>query len=97
MVIIVQYSFPSTSIDEVLKVSEKAPPLPDYFATKGPYARGKQGVGITGIAIYEVADSRTKQAMDELFKFEWLYQGIPGYSSEITPYFEVAEALKLVM
>ena len=96
MVIVVRYSYPLASTGDAVKVFTGMPPVPDFLTQKGPYITSEEGVGISGIVLYEFENSKLKEALDEVAKRMISYYSVPGYTYDLRPYYGVDEALKLL-
>jgi len=95
VVIISLWSFPPESSKEIGKRVLELPPLPAYMAMKD-YVNNEVGVGIKVITIYEVDQSKIREALEVLNNRYVIFFGVPGFTYSIQVWLETMEALKLV-
>jgi hypothetical protein len=96
MVIIARMSYPPESANEMAKRYMEIPQLPDFMTRKGPYVGANLSEGVRIEVLYELDNSKLAEGMDFVANFYTMFFGVPGFRYEITPYFEVAEALKMI-
>jgi hypothetical protein len=96
MVIIGRMYYPTDSTQEMAKRFLEAPQIPDFMSRKGPYVGSSLEEGISIVALYELDNSKLAEGMDFVANYYAMFFGVPGFKYEITPHFEVAEALKLI-
>jgi hypothetical protein len=95
MVIITLWSFPPESAKEIGKSVLELPPLPAYMTMKD-YVNNEVGVGIKVITIYEIDQSKIREALEVLNNRYVIFFGVPGFTYSIQVWLETMEALKLV-
>lgn len=96
MIIISNVNYPPEGAREITKRFLKAPVLPDFIHKKGPYVCAKQKTGIHSITFYELENSRLAEGLEAINESLAIYIGVPGYTYDITPYFETEEGLKMI-
>ena len=95
MVIITLWSFPPESAKEIGKRGLELPPLPAYMTMK-EYVNTEVGVGMKVITIYEIDQSKIREALEVLNNRYVIFFGVPGFTYSIQVWLETLEALKLV-
>mgnify|MGYP001547118381 FL=1 len=96
MVIITKSSYPPESAQEMAKKFLEAPQIPTYLSRKGPYVSSNLSDGITIAAYYELDNSKLAEGMNFIGNYYAMFFGVPGFKYEITPHFEIMEALKMI-
>ena len=96
MVIIPSLSYPPESARDMAKRFMEAPQVPDFMSRKGPYVGSRLADGISIVALYELDNAKMAEGLDFIANYYTMYFGVPGFRYEITPYFEVAEGLKML-
>jgi hypothetical protein len=96
MVIIGRMYYPTDSTQEMAKRFLEAPQIPDFMNRKGPYVGSSLEEGISIVALYELDNAKLAEGMDFVANYYAMFFGVPGFKYEITPHFEVAEALKMI-
>lgn len=96
MVIISNVTYPPESAREIAIRYLKAPVLPDFLVKHGPYVSSSMNEGINSITFYEVEDKRLSEGIKAIGESLAIYFGVPGYTYEIRPYFELEEGLSLI-
>lgn len=96
MVIIAMVSYPTENTKEVAKRMLELPPLPAYITLKGVYTSSEVGVGIKGIAIYELDQSKVSEAIGFIAARYTKYYGVPGFTYSANIWLEAKEALKAI-
>ena len=95
MVIISIWAFPPESANKIGKCALELPPLPAYMTMKD-YVSTEVGVGIKVITVYEVDQSKIREAIEVVSNRYIKFFGIPGFTHSIQVWQETAEALKLI-
>ena len=96
MVIIGQMSYPPESANEMAKRFLELPEIPAFLNRKGPYVGANISDGVSIFVVYELDNSKLADGMDFIANFYTNFFGVPGFKYQITPHFEVAEALKML-
>ena len=96
MIVINSFSYPLQSVEACVKCYMELPPFPDFIIEKGHYTRFVKGVGIEGIHILEVDDSKRAEANEFIGKRILAFSGVPGFSCSSQPWTTVEEALKML-
>lgn len=96
MVIIGKMCYPPDSAPEVGKRFLSGGELPDYISLKGPYILGATGEGMQSLAIFECDKAKIGEALDAVSNRYARYIGVPGLTYSIHPWFDAAEALKMI-
>jgi len=96
MVIVVNLSYPPERAKEIAGRFIKAPSIPEYMTRKGPYISSEIGGGIYTLSIYELDKSRLAEGLEFLGNYMVLFFEVPGFTYEVKPFFDVAEALKMI-
>lgn len=96
MVIIGRMYYPTDSTQEMAKRFLEAPQVPDFMKRKGPYVGSSLAEGISIVALYELDNAKLAEGMDFIANFYAMFFGVPGFKYEISPHFEVTEALKMI-
>ncbi len=96
MVIIGQMSYPPESAHEMAKRYMEIPQIPDYMSRKGPYVGSNLSDGVSIFVVYELDNSKLADGMEFVANFYTMFFGVPGFKYQITPYFDVAEGLKML-
>ena len=96
MVIIGRMYYPTESTQEMAKRFLEAPQVPGFMSRKGPYVGSDLAEGISIVAFYELDNAKLAEGLDFVGNYYAMYFGVPGFKYEIQPYFEVAEALKMI-
>lgn len=96
MVIITNLSYPPESVQEIAKRFLEAPQIPDYMVRKGPYVGANLSDGLFIVSVYELDKSKLAEGMEFIANYFTMFFGVPGFKYEITPFFDVAEALKMI-
>ena len=99
MVISIETSYPTESVNQIAKKYLErmaSNPPPDYLTMKGPYIKGKTGIGIHSFTIFEVENNNLAEGMSFLIESMASYIGIPGYTYTIDIRMEAQEALKAI-
>ncbi len=96
MVIIGQMSYPPESAQEMAKRYMEIPEIPEYMTRKGPYVGSNLSDGVSIFVVYELDNSKLAEGMQFVANFYTMFFGVPGFKYQITPYFDVAEGLKML-
>jgi hypothetical protein len=96
MVIFTSVSYPPESNKELAAKFLEAPQVPDFMTKRGPYATANLAEGIIVTSLYELDNSKLADGLDFLGNYMATYFGVPGFMYEITPYYEINEALKMI-
>jgi hypothetical protein len=95
MVIITHVIYPSEGARAMAERFLDAPELPDYMTKKGPYVTSNlEGILLT--SLYEFENERLADGFKFLGDYMAIYFGVPGFSFEIIPYFEIKEGLSMI-
>ncbi len=96
MVIISDVTYPPESAKEIAKRYLKAPILPTFLKKKGPYITADRRDGIHSITFYELENEKLADGLKAIGDSLSIYFGVPGYSYNIKPYYELQEGLKML-
>lgn len=96
MVVIGMMCYPPDSAHELGKRFLNRPELPDYITMKGPYIMSATGEGIQSLSLFECDKSRMAEAIDVIANRYAGYIGVPGMTYSVHPWFDAAEALKMI-
>ena len=96
MVITTMVSYPPESAQEMAKRFLEAAPLPDYMTRKGPYISSCIKDGIIATSLIELDNSKLAEGLEFLGNYMAIFFGVPGFTYEIKPRFEIEEALKMI-
>ncbi len=96
MIVISNVHYPPASTREVAKRYLKAKALPDYITKKGPYISSSTQMGIHSITYYEMENHRLPEGLVVIGESMSEYFGVPGYTYDIKPYFELEEGLGIL-
>ena len=96
MIIISNVSYPPESTKEVARRYLKAPALPDFLNKKGPYVSASRESGINSITYYELENARLAEGLKVIGESMAIYFGVPGYTYDLKPYFELEEGLDIL-
>jgi hypothetical protein len=96
MIIIAYVSYPTESGKEMATRFLEAPQVPDYMTMKGPYVSASMADGILVNTYYELDNSQLAEGLKFLGNYMATYFGIPGFTYQYKPYFEIEEALKTI-
>ena len=96
MIIISNVSYPPESTREIAKRYLTAPALPDYITKKGPYISSATDTGIHSITYYELENHRLAEGLRAVAESLSVYFGVPEYTYDIKPYFELEEGLSIL-
>ena len=96
MIIISNVSYPPESTKEVARRYLKAPVLPDYITKKGPYVSSSRDGGLNSITYYELENDRLAEGLKAIAESMAIYFGVPGYTYDLKPYFELEEGLDIL-
>ena len=80
----------------VLYLSKEKPAYPDYLKKINNWAAGVSEGKYRTIAVYECAEEKLYQAMVALTMRYNFYASKGGYSFEVTPLMDQADAMKIV-
>ena len=95
MVILTHVTYPPEAAQAMAKRFLDAPELPDFMAKKGPYVTSTlEGVLLS--SLYELENERLADGLKFLGDYMAIYFGVPGFSFEIKPYFEIKEGLSMI-
>ncbi len=95
MVIITHVIYPAEGAQAMAKRFLDAPELPDFMTKKGPYVTTNlEGILLT--SLYELQNERLADGFKFLGDYMAIYFGVPGFSFEIIPYFEIKEGLSMI-
>lgn len=96
MIIISHVTYPPESTKEITKRFLTAPVLPDFLTKRGPYISTSREEGIHSVTLYEVANEKLAEGLSAVSESLVIYYGVPGYTYDIKPYFEVDEGLNIL-
>ncbi|MFO7885232.1 MAG: hypothetical protein R6U68_10445 [Desulfobacteraceae bacterium] len=96
MIIVSNVNYPPESARDIANRYLKAPPLPDYITKKGPYISSDLATGIQSMTYYELETHRLDEGLLAVAESLAVYFGVPGYTYEIKPFFELEEGLKVL-
>jgi hypothetical protein len=96
MVIVTNVVYPPERAKQVAECFMKAPQIPEYMSRKGPYISSDIVNGISTMSIYELDKSKLAEGMEFLANYMVLFFEVPDFTYEIKPFFEIAEALKMI-
>lgn len=96
MIIITSITYPTESTQQMAKRFLEAPALPDYLIRKGPFVSASREQGVKTISFYELDNAMIADGIQAISNYMATFFGIPGFKYEVTPYLEIAEALKVI-
>jgi hypothetical protein len=96
MVIVSKVCYPPESARKLAERFMNAPTVPDYIRRKGPYIDSRTGTGVSTLSIFELDKSRLAEGLEFVANYMVHFFGVPGFTYEIKPYFDVAEGLKML-
>jgi uncharacterized lipoprotein NlpE involved in copper resistance len=96
MVIIGMISYPPESANEMGKRFLESSAIPSYMTLKGPFVYSEVGGGIKILALYDVDQSKLREAEEVVLNRYAKYFGVPGFSYSVQPWLEIKEALKMI-
>lgn len=96
MVIITTVTYPPERAQEMAKRFVELPQPPDYMIRKGPYVSTNIENGIYIISLYEIEKSNLANGLEYLGNYLANFFGVPDFKYDITPFFDVTEALKMI-
>jgi hypothetical protein len=96
MIIISIVTYPPESTKEIVKRYLKAPVLPEFINKKGPYVSASRTDGMNSITYYELENSRLAEGLQAIAESLAIYFGVPGYTYDLKPYFELEEGLNIL-
>jgi len=96
MVIISNITYPPESAKEIADRFINAPTLPDYMTRKGPYIGSNIDDGIVTCSIWELDKSKLADGLEALGNYMARFFGVPGFTYDVRPYFDVEEALPMI-
>ncbi|MGD0279581.1 MAG: hypothetical protein ABSC11_09775, partial [Smithella sp.] len=70
--------------------------IPSYMTLKGPFVYSEVGGGIKILALYDVDQSKLREAEEVVLNRYAKYFGVPGFSYSVQPWLEIKEALKMI-
>ena len=96
MVIISNVMYPPESTREIEIRYLKAPVLPEFLNKKGPYVSASKTGGMNSITFYELENDKLADGLKAIGESLAIYFGVPGYTYDIKPYFELDEGLEIL-
>jgi len=96
MIIISSLTYPAESAKDMAKRFLEAPALPNYITRRGPYVSSSREDGVLTMSLYELDNSKLAEGMQAVSNYLATFFGVPGFKYEISPYFEISEALKTI-
>jgi len=96
MVIITNISYPPESTNDMAKRFLEGPQVPEFMTRKGPYVGSSMLDGTFIVTVYELEKTKLAEGMEFIANYFTIFFGVPGFKYEIKPYFDVAEALKMI-
>lgn len=96
MIIISNVTYPPESTKEIARRYLKAPVLPEFLTKRGPYVSSSMTGGMNSITFYELDNSRLAEGLKAIGESLAIYFGVPGYSYDLKPYFELEEGLAIL-
>ena len=96
MVIVLNISYPTESVQEIAKRFLEAPQIPDFMTRKGPYINSTLNDGITTLSVFELDKSKLAEGYDFVGNYMATFFGVPGFKYEFKPFLDVEEALKMI-
>ena len=96
MIIMSHVTYPPEGTKEIARRFLTAPVLPDFLTKRGPYISTSRAEGIHSVTFYELDNDRLAEGLRAVGESMAIYIGVPGYTYEIKPYFEVEEGLKII-
>jgi hypothetical protein len=96
MVIRTIVTYPTESAKEIAERFLKVPPFPDYLTRRGPYISSSVDEGVINLSIYELENSKLAEGLEFIGNYLAGFFGVPGFTYEIKPLYELEEALKMI-
>ena len=96
MVIISNVTYPPESTKEIAKRYLKAPVIPSFLNKKGPYVSASMTGGMNSITFYELDNDKLAEGLKAVGESMAIYFGVPGFSYDLKPHFELAEGLDIL-
>jgi hypothetical protein len=96
MVIVSVVSYPPESAKQLAERFMNAPTLPGYMQRRGPYIDSETNTGVSTMSIFELDKSRLAEGLEFVANYMAHFFGVPGFTYEIKPHFEIAEAMKAI-
>lgn len=96
MIIIANVSYPPEHAQDIAKRFLEAPQLPEFMTRKGPYVGATIENGIYITTFYELDKSRLAEGMEFIGNYMTIFFGVPGFTYQFKPFFDVDEALKMI-
>ena len=96
MVIVINISYPTESVQDMAKRFLEAPQIPDFIKRQGPYISADINSGINSLSVWEVENARLAEGLQAAGEFTAIFYGVSGFKYQVKPYFAVEEALKMI-
>jgi hypothetical protein len=96
MVIVLNISYPTESVQEMATRFLEAPQIPDYMTRRGPYINSTLEDGIITLSVFELDNSKMAEGSQFLGDYTAKFFGVPGFRYQVRPFFAVEEALKMI-
>ena len=96
MVIVINISYPTESVQDMAKRFLEAPQIPDYITRQGPYITADINSGINSLSVWEVENAKLAEGLQAAGDFMTTFFGVSGFKYQVKPYFAVEEALKMI-
>jgi hypothetical protein len=96
MVIVSRVCYPPESAKQLADRFMNAPTIPDYMKRIGPFIDSRTDTGVHTMSIFELDKSRLAEGLEFVSNYIAHFFGVQGFTYEIKPHYEIAEALKAI-
>ena len=96
MVIVSRVCYPPESAKQLAERFMNSPTIPDFMKRIGPYIDSKTDTGVSTMSIFQLEKSRLAEGLEFVANYMVHFFGVPGFTYEIKPLFEIEEAMKMI-